>query len=99
VTQSALIEIAVQLRMRLVVMDAAFAERGEQSAHDARQYLAWANTLARTLSRLGLHGVKNHSSDLTAYLGSKLAAVPAGNSQTVDGASVHRLPVQEQQPV
>jgi hypothetical protein len=52
--QRALIELAVQLRMRLLAMDLAFVERGEQSAHDCRQYLAWANTLARTLQRLGL---------------------------------------------
>ena len=53
-TQQALIETAVQLRMRLVAMDIAFAEKAGQSAHDARQYLAWSNSLTRTLSLLGL---------------------------------------------
>lgn len=52
--QAGLIDIAVQLRMRVVAMDAKFAERGEQSAHDAKQYLAWSNSLSRTLIRLGL---------------------------------------------
>ena len=60
-TQRAMIELAVQLRMRLVVMDLTFANCGEQSEHDARQYLAWANSLQRALSRLGLEGVKEHT--------------------------------------
>jgi hypothetical protein len=53
-TQLALIELAVQLKARLVVMDLRFADCGEQSEHDARQYLAWVNSLQRALSRLGL---------------------------------------------
>ena len=57
-TQKALIELAVQIRMRLVVMDLKFADSGEQSEHDARQYLAWSNSLQRALSRLGLEGAK-----------------------------------------
>ena len=53
-TQAALIETAVQIRMRLIAMDIAFAQKAGQSAHDARQYLAWSNSLTRTLSLLGL---------------------------------------------
>jgi|GEM_PF-2552763 len=52
--QRALVELAVQLRARLVSMDQAFAERGNQSGHDTKAYLAWSNSLARALSRIGL---------------------------------------------
>jgi len=52
--QKATIELATQMRMRLLAMDARFAERGEQSAHDARQYLAWSNGLRRALQALGM---------------------------------------------
>ena len=51
--QSAVIEQAVQIKLRLMLMDGAFAERGAQSAHDARQYLAWANSLSRLMRQLG----------------------------------------------
>jgi len=55
-TQRAIVELAVQLRARLVAMDQAFAERGDQSAHDTKSYLAWSNSLARAMGRLGLKG-------------------------------------------
>jgi hypothetical protein len=53
-TQKAMINLAVQLRMRLLAMDASFTDRGEQSAHDAKQYLAWAASLRRALVALGM---------------------------------------------
>jgi hypothetical protein len=53
-TQKAMINLAVQLRMRLLAMDASFTDRGDHSAHDSKQYLAWANSLSRIMVRLGL---------------------------------------------
>lgn len=52
--QAALIEQAVQLQLRISTMDRKFAETGQQTEHDSRTYLAWANTYGRLLARLGL---------------------------------------------
>jgi hypothetical protein len=54
VTQSALIEQLVQIKLRLCVMDRKFAETGAQTDHDSRVYLAWTNSFARLLRQLGL---------------------------------------------
>lgn len=53
-TQRALIESAVQLSLRIALMDQEFARTGEMPDHTARSYLAWQNTLARTVTRLGI---------------------------------------------
>jgi hypothetical protein len=37
-------------------MDVKAAEAGGMSDHASREYLAWSNTLTRTLVRLGLQG-------------------------------------------
>jgi hypothetical protein len=67
-TQAALIAQAVQLQLRLLVMDQSFAERGGQSAHEARQYLAWANCQARLLGRLGLKATAAPATSLADIL-------------------------------
>ena len=36
------------------MFDRKHVERGRMSAHDSRQYLAWANSYSRMLSALGL---------------------------------------------
>ena len=59
--QAALIEQAVQLRLRLAVMDRKFAETGAQTDHDSKTYLAWANSFARLMTRLGLEGAAAQS--------------------------------------
>src|ERR1700692_1333734 len=43
--QSELIGQAVQIRLRLAVMDKRFAETGAQTDDDSRTYLAWSNSL------------------------------------------------------
>lgn len=53
-TQSALIERAAQLSLHLARLDRRAIEAPEMSDHASRQYLAWSNTLTRTLARLGL---------------------------------------------
>lgn len=51
--QRALIEQAAQLRLRIALMDRKFAETGIQTELDSRTYLAWTNSYARLLARLG----------------------------------------------
>jgi hypothetical protein len=53
VTQIALIHRAAMLTLHLARMDARAIEAGEFSDHASRQYLAWSNTLTRTLRELG----------------------------------------------
>jgi hypothetical protein len=52
--QTALIERAAQLQLRIALFDARFVEKGGMSDHDSRTYLAWSNSLTRTLAQLGL---------------------------------------------
>jgi hypothetical protein len=54
IVQQTLIERACQLQIRIAMMDRQFAETGEQTEHDSRTYLAWSNSLVRTLRQLGL---------------------------------------------
>jgi hypothetical protein len=53
-TQLALIEQVAQIRIRLAAFDRRYAETGTMTEHDSRTYLAWANTHARIMARLGL---------------------------------------------
>ncbi|WP_428488628.1 hypothetical protein [Rhodopila sp.] len=69
-TQLSLIEQACQLKLRLSVMDRAFAERGgEQTELDSRTYLAWSNSFTRTLARLGVEAAPAPAPSLSDYLG------------------------------
>lgn len=52
-TQKALIDTAVQLRLRIAVMDRAFSKTQTQTEHDNRTYLAHANSYARVMKLLG----------------------------------------------
>lgn len=77
-TQAALIEQAVQIKLRLFSLDTEFGARGTQSAHDGRQYLAWSNSLSRLLRQLGLKGVAQQPPSLGDYLaGRATPATPA----------------------
>ncbi len=49
-----LINQAVQLTVRIASMDRKFTETEQQTEHDSRTYLAWANSLSRLLRQLGL---------------------------------------------
>jgi hypothetical protein len=55
-TQRALIERAVQLSMRVALMDQRFADAGRMGEVEGKTYLAWSNALNRTLRELGLKG-------------------------------------------
>jgi hypothetical protein len=56
VVQQTLIERACQLQIRIAMMDRDFAAGGGQTEHDSRTYLAWSNSLTRTLRELGVDG-------------------------------------------
>jgi hypothetical protein len=70
-TQRALIERAVNISVRLAVMDQRFAETKTQTEHDSRTYLAWSNSLTRTMRALGLKGASNRTPTLADYLAQK----------------------------
>ena len=52
-TQRALIQRAAWLSLRVALLDAKIGA-GEFTERDSRHYLAWSNSLTRTLARLGL---------------------------------------------
>jgi len=68
-----LIETCVRLQMHLAWMDKKFMDSGDMNPFDSRRYTAWANTLARTLARLGLKGAAAKGPNLAEYLASKVA--------------------------
>ena len=57
-TQRALIDRATVLQHHLTTLDRKMAEAEDLSDHASRRYLAWSNTLARTLVRLGLEAAR-----------------------------------------
>ena len=72
--QAAMIERACQLTLRIVAMDRKFAETGAQTDHDSRTYVAWSNSLTRTLAQLGVAGA---TAGREATLADAFAAPPA----------------------
>lgn len=67
--QRALIERAAMLTLHLALIDErSLSEGGRMSDHDSRQYLAWSNTYARTIARLGMTGTKPTALSLSDYL-------------------------------
>jgi hypothetical protein len=56
ITQRVLIERAAMLTLQLARMDAKALKAGAMSEHASREYLAWSNTLTRTLAALGMRG-------------------------------------------
>jgi hypothetical protein len=75
-TQKALIDRAAMLTLHLARMDAKAIESGELSGHASRQYLAWSNTLTRTLARLGLEGAPAPRMSLMERLRQQAPASP-----------------------
>jgi hypothetical protein len=53
IAQTAIIERAAWVQLRLAMMDSKVAS-GDFTEQDSHVYLAWANTLSRLLTRLGL---------------------------------------------
>jgi hypothetical protein len=54
--QRALIDRAAMLTLHVALFDARALEAGGLSERDARQYLAYSNSLTRTMAQLGIRG-------------------------------------------
>ncbi len=67
-TQRAMIERAANLTVRIAIMDRRFAETKQQTEQDSRVYLAWTNTLSKTLRHLGLEGPPAKTKTLQDHL-------------------------------
>jgi hypothetical protein len=80
ITQSMLIDRCAMLSLRVHQLDAAMAAGEAISDFAARSYLAWSNSLVRTLRELGVKPSTktNGPTDLEAYLASRSAANGAG---------------------
>jgi len=53
-TQRMLVERAVTLSLYVSKLDSKLLKNGSMTEHDSRTYLAWSNSLTRTLRELGL---------------------------------------------
>jgi len=62
------------LTLHVARMDAKAIMEGEFSAHASKQYLAWSNSLSRTLAKIGLEAVPQVAPDMRSYLASKASA-------------------------
>ena len=67
-TQTALITRAAMLTLYLARMDAKAMETGAMSDHATREYLAWSNTLTRTMRQLGLKGIAEKAPSLSEII-------------------------------
>lgn len=76
VTQRMLIDRAAQLTLRVAQLDAKL-DANALSDHDHRHYIAWSNSLTRTLAALGLKPAAARPPSLADYLAAKNAAVAA----------------------
>jgi hypothetical protein len=74
VTKRALIDAAVQIRLRLAVMDAEFAQTKTFTEHTSRQYLAWSGHYARMLKQLGMDAPSEKPPSLAEILAQRSAA-------------------------
>jgi hypothetical protein len=72
--QQTLIERACQLQIRIAMMDRDFAAGCVQTEHDSRTYLAWSNSLTRTLRELGVKAVSERAPNLQEFLAARSAA-------------------------
>ena len=72
-TQRALVERAVMLSVQLARMDAKALRDGAMSDHASREYLAWSNTLTRTMKALGLKGAPPKPKTLAEIRGQRAA--------------------------
>ena len=74
-TQRMLVERAVTLSLYVSKLDAKLLKNGSMTEHDSRTYLAWSNSLTRTLRELGLQvpSLADPVNRLQQHLASKAA--------------------------
>jgi hypothetical protein len=76
-TQSALIDRASILTIYVAQFDAKALEAGGLSERDARQYLAYSNSLSRVLAQLGLKAAAEKSPSLAEHIAARRTAAAA----------------------
>jgi hypothetical protein len=77
-TQAALIDRATWLALHVAQLDRRTADSRAMTEHDSRTYLAWSNSLTRTLRELGMEGAATPAPpDLRAHLAKRGQAAPA----------------------
>jgi hypothetical protein len=67
------------LSVHLARIDARALAAGEMSDHSRREYLAWSNTMTRTLAILGFQAAPPPPANLADYLAARAAAAPDGD--------------------
>ena len=72
-TQAALIERAAWLTLHVALLDAKRVQ-GAASEHDSRTYLAWSNSLTRTLAAMGLAAAPKPVATLADHLAERREA-------------------------
>ena len=75
--QLALIDRAAMLTLRVAQLDAKL-DAGSLTDHDHRHYLAWSNSLTRTLAQLGLKGAEPRGPSLAEHLARRAAQRGSG---------------------
>jgi hypothetical protein len=97
-TQRALIERAAWLTLHVAQLDAKATATGGMTDHSARQYLAWSNSLTRTLRQLGLKGAAERAPTLAEVIAAPaLPITPAQRMSTApatstDTSGIHSAP-------
>ena len=66
------------LAVHLARIDARALAAGEMSDHSRREYLAWSNTMTRTLAVLGFQASPPPPANLADYLAARAGAAPDG---------------------
>lgn len=67
-TQRALIDRAAWLTLYIAQIDRRTAEGRAMTEHDSRTYLAWSNSLARTLAKIGLKSSAQQAKSLRDHI-------------------------------
>jgi len=77
-TQRALIDRAAWLTLHIAQLDAKMADGRPLTECDSRTYLAWSNSLTRTLKQLGLQGAAEKPKTLAEYRAERAAQREVG---------------------
>jgi len=68
ITQKMMIERIAMIMLRIELMDGRALKKGDMTERDAREYLAWNNTVTRMLRQLGLKGAPPSPRTLADHL-------------------------------
>ena len=73
-TQRALIDRAAWLTLHMAQLDRKAADGGGLTEHDSRTYLAWSNSLTRTLTAIGMKAAQPRAKTLPEHLAERAQA-------------------------